>query len=173
MAKYTGTKLNTKHFFHIKKSLFPIVLDFSLSPISFGKWIFVFCFHLRVTKPKKRTHHGSSIVCCRDGSKPLLARCVPKILNKGERGFKRHHQHDWGETRNCRKDNSGLLTNAAVSGKRGTKYKGSLLCVCELEAAVAMGACQEFTMTWVKNLQLDDKSSNRKIHGLLGAGMLH
>lgn len=36
-----------------------------------------------------------------------------------------------------------------------------------------MGACQELTMTWVKNLDLDDKSINRKSHGLLGSGMLY
>lgn len=51
-----------------------------------------------------------------------------------------------------------------VSGRRRTRHKESLLCVCELEAAVATGACQELTITWVKNLDSDDKSSNKKMH---------
>ena len=38
------------------------------------------------------------------------------------------------------------------------------MCVCELEVAVATGACQELTMTWVKNLDSDNKSSDKKTH---------
>ena len=29
---------------------------------------------------------------------------------------------------------------------------------------MATGACQELTITWVKNLDSDDKSSNKKMH---------
>lgn len=52
-----------------------------------------------------------------------------------------------------------------VSRERGMGHQESLLCICELEAEVATGACQELTMTLVGNLDLHDKSSNRKIHG--------
>lgn len=30
---------------------------------------------------------------------------------------------------------------------------------------MATGACQELTMTWMKNLDLDGKSSSGKMHG--------
>lgn len=59
-----------------------------------------------------------------------------------------------------------------VSGE-GNKIQREPVCVCELEAVVATGACQELTMTCAKNLDFDDKSSNREIHGLLGTGMLN
>lgn len=52
-----------------------------------------------------------------------------------------------------------------ASRERGMRCKGSLSCVCELEAEVVTGACQELIMTLVANLDLDDKSSNEKIHG--------
>lgn len=52
-----------------------------------------------------------------------------------------------------------------VSRARRTSRTGNMLCACELEAEVATEACQELTMTLVGNLDLDDKSSNEKIHG--------
>lgn len=121
-------------------------------------------FHPKSYKTLKHTHHGSSIVCRCDGSKSFLTCCVPKIWNKGVSGFKGYHQHHWGENLSGG-ENSGRLTKAVVSRARGKRCKGNLLCVCELEAEVATGACQELTMTLVGNLDLDDKSSNKKMHG--------
>lgn len=88
----------------------------------------MFYFHRKSYKTLKHTHHGSSIVCCCDGSKSFLTRCVPKIWNKGERGFKSYRRHHQGETLSCGY-NSGLLTKAVVSRERGTRRSGSQLSV--------------------------------------------
>lgn len=59
-----------------------------------------------------------------------------------------------------------------VSGE-GNRRQREPVCVCELEAVVATGACQELTMTCEKNLDFDDKSSNRETQALLGTGTLN
>lgn len=73
--------------FSHQKICFPHSSRCYLESYKLDKWIFMFYFHLNSYKTLKHTHHGSSVVCCCDGSKSFLTCCVPKIWNKRESGF--------------------------------------------------------------------------------------